>query len=336
MAGIKDVAALAGVSISTVSYVVSGKRRIKEETRQKVRHAALELGYQPVLDAVRGSEDRHRRHVLALSAPIRPYTDVSNYASFFFALATSAKRYGSDILLLMHEAGDQEMRRVADDGLVDGIFLLDVLLSDSRTEVAATLPIPVVSIGCATDTAAVWSVDMDFASMGREAVEKAHVLGHRHVMLLCPDRRSFLDGSNFLVRFLDAATQRAEELDLQVVREFASGRSADDITLAIEEAFGQDPEISAIICQENAAQMSFVVNALSRRGKRVPQDVSVMAVCTTGGAHITDELQMNSTAVCERAVSIMMDVLEGRRSDVGYVELLPAPYSAHGTMRARR
>ena len=75
-------------------------------------------------------------HVLAVSSPLRPYTDVTNYAAFFFALATAAKRHGYDILLLTHEAGDQELRRVADRGMADGVFLLDVLLSDSRADMA--------------------------------------------------------------------------------------------------------------------------------------------------------------------------------------------------------
>lgn len=45
MAGIKDVAALAGVSISTVSYVMTGKRPIGANTRRRVLQAARELGY---------------------------------------------------------------------------------------------------------------------------------------------------------------------------------------------------------------------------------------------------------------------------------------------------
>ena len=105
MAGIKDVAARAGVSISTVSYVVSGKRRIGAETQARVRAAALELGYRLVIDATKPASARGT-HVLAVSSPLRPYTDVANYAAFFFALATAAKRHGYDILLLMHEAGD--------------------------------------------------------------------------------------------------------------------------------------------------------------------------------------------------------------------------------------
>ena len=152
MAGIKDVAARAGVSISTVSYVVSGKRRIGAETQARVRAAALELGYRPVIDATKPASARGT-HVLAVSSPLRPYTDVANYAAFFFALATAAKRHGYDILLLMHEAGDQEMRRVADRGMADGVFLLDVLLSDSRADMAGAIDIPVVSVDYTNDTA---------------------------------------------------------------------------------------------------------------------------------------------------------------------------------------
>ena len=106
MAGIKDVVARAGVSISTVSYVVSGKRRIGAETQARVRAAALELGYRLVIDATKPASARGA-HVLAVSSPLRPYTDVANYAAFFFALAAAAKRHGYGILLLMHEAGDQ-------------------------------------------------------------------------------------------------------------------------------------------------------------------------------------------------------------------------------------
>ncbi|WP_026645494.1 LacI family DNA-binding transcriptional regulator [Bifidobacterium sp. AGR2158] len=334
MAGIKDVAAKAGVSISTVSYVVSGKRKIGEETRERVRQAALELGYRPVIEA---TEPADATHVLAVSSPLRPYTDVANYAAFFFALATASKRHGYDILLLMHEAGDRELKRVAEQHMADGVFLLDVLLSDSRADMAGAIDIPVVSIGYTNDTSNVYTVDMDFARMGREAMEKAHVLGHRHVMLYCPDRRAFLDGSNFLVRFLDAAMQRGEELGMDVVRKFASGRSADDVNLAVDEAFGEDPDITAIICEENAAQMGLLMTALGHRGLRVPQDVSVMAACANGSsARLADELPMNPNAVCERAVDVMMEVLRGERHDVGYVELLPSEYCARGTMRARQ
>lgn len=45
MAGIKDVACEAGVSVSTVSYVLSGKRSISAKTSDKVMAAVEKLGY---------------------------------------------------------------------------------------------------------------------------------------------------------------------------------------------------------------------------------------------------------------------------------------------------
>ena len=47
-ATLKDVAELAGVSAATVSYVLSGKRTISEETKARVLEAIEQLDYVPI------------------------------------------------------------------------------------------------------------------------------------------------------------------------------------------------------------------------------------------------------------------------------------------------
>src|SRR3982750_1942147 len=47
MATIREVAAKAGVSVATVSYVLNDSRKVRPETEQRVLWAARELGYQP-------------------------------------------------------------------------------------------------------------------------------------------------------------------------------------------------------------------------------------------------------------------------------------------------
>ena len=69
MAGIKDVAREAGVSASTVSYVLSGKRSISAKTTGKVMAAVEKLGYTP--DASARKMRGMRNQIIALSAPIR-------------------------------------------------------------------------------------------------------------------------------------------------------------------------------------------------------------------------------------------------------------------------
>ncbi|MFG2334213.1 LacI family DNA-binding transcriptional regulator, partial [Streptomyces sp. NPDC048604] len=45
--GIRDVAAAAGVSITTVSDALNGKGRLPDATRRHVREVADRLGYRP-------------------------------------------------------------------------------------------------------------------------------------------------------------------------------------------------------------------------------------------------------------------------------------------------
>ncbi|OZG61768.1 LacI family transcriptional regulator [Bifidobacterium lemurum] len=336
MAGIKDVAARAGVSISTVSYVMSGKRSIKAATKERVMQAARELGYTPSLNArtLRGEPTK----VLALSSPIHDYTDYSNYALFFFALATRAKRYGYDILLLMHEYGDQELTRVVSSGMVDGILLLDVLMVDSRAEVAKTLDVPTVAVGYPSNSDGVYSVDLDFERMGREVIEKAYALGHRKILMVGSTGFAYEDGSNYLVRCRDAAVKRGADLGVSVMFKSSTGYGMADVKLLLDEAFSEEPDLSMIICQTNSAHIQNLQVALQDRGLRVPQDISLMGACTYGTAQSTrpvDEMPMQPSQVCSRAVDLLMEVLEGHRRDVGYVELMSPEYLARGTMGLR-
>ena len=47
MATMSDIAREAGVSLSTVSYALSGKRAISESTRERINAAITRLSYHP-------------------------------------------------------------------------------------------------------------------------------------------------------------------------------------------------------------------------------------------------------------------------------------------------
>ena len=69
MANITEVAEAAGVSISTVSYALSGKRPVAADTRRRIEAAVRELGYSPNAGArmLAGS----RTQIFALTEPLR-------------------------------------------------------------------------------------------------------------------------------------------------------------------------------------------------------------------------------------------------------------------------
>ncbi|WP_418969444.1 LacI family DNA-binding transcriptional regulator [Alloscardovia omnicolens] len=338
---ISDVARHSGVAVSTVSYVFNGKRPISDETRARVIETAKKLGYIPknrlvaarlgLLDAT----ERPMTKVIALSSPVHRYTDYTNYAVFFFALAQRARRYGYDILLLMHESGDEEMYRVVNNNMVDGILLLDVLLSDSRADIAKNLPVPVVAVGYPNNTENIWSVDLDFEKIGRESVAKVHELGHSHVLILGGVDTAFEDGSNYLVRYKDAAVKRGTDLGMDVHFQGLSGYSQADIESSLDAGLRQDPQTTAIFWQGSTAGAGMLMDILHKRGIRVPQDMSVISACTHGASrlpHPIDEFPMDPATACKRGVDVLMEILEGKRSDTGAVELLPGEYIPMGTL----
>lgn len=89
MAGIKDVAALAGVSISTVSYVMTGKRPIGANTRRRVLQAARELGYL----AKNGGPAplSGETHFVALSSPVHDSTSYTQLLCLFSKFSQSGQ-----------------------------------------------------------------------------------------------------------------------------------------------------------------------------------------------------------------------------------------------------
>ena len=128
MAKIHEVAKAAGVSISTVSYALSGKRTISAETRRRIELAVRELDYRPHAGArmLGGTPSTlHPRRRARRSAP-----DTYAPAHMAFVLAVAGAARSARLRRAAPHAGGggrRGLRRVASQsGSVDGIVVLDV------------------------------------------------------------------------------------------------------------------------------------------------------------------------------------------------------------------
>lgn len=138
MITIKDIAKRAGLSIAAVSYALNGKEGVSEETKQKVRDIAAEMGYIPNLLA-KGLISK-RTDILGLITP-----DVSNpYTANFIKYLDMYARESGYFLLLGSLTRDQENEAEVFEALiakhVDGFIITPA--SDHETtyqEIAAAL-----------------------------------------------------------------------------------------------------------------------------------------------------------------------------------------------------
>jgi len=213
---IDDVARAAGVSTSTVSYVLSGKRPISAPTRLRVERTIHRLGYRPHAGA-RALASR-TTNVLALAAPLRTDVDVNVIMQFVAAVVNRSRTFDYDVLLLtQHDATGLE--RVAKGSMVDAMIMMDLELDDPRVPILAGLRQPAILVGFPHDSMGLSCVDLDMHAAGRAAVRHLAALGHRQVALIGSPADSLERHVAYAERMLQGFMAQAAELGLSCVHE---------------------------------------------------------------------------------------------------------------------
>lgn len=166
----EDVAKLAGVSGTTVSYVMNNTKRISPEVRQRVWDAAKQLNYHPSLLA-RGLATNETKHIAIIVKNLQnPY-----YAAIQEGIQTVAAQEGYIVSVLSaHENPVANMNNLLSRG-IDGVIVAS-FSAGSITELLTThSPMAVVSEG----QSAAFYKNAIFSMV--EAFQK---LGHRRIAFL--------------------------------------------------------------------------------------------------------------------------------------------------------
>ncbi|GAA2719613.1 LacI family DNA-binding transcriptional regulator [Cellulomonas aerilata] len=331
MTTIHDVARVAGVSISTVSYALSGKRSVSASTRQRIQDAVRELDYRPNAGA-RMLAGR-RTYILAVTEPLRADTYAPAHMAFVLAVTRAARRHDYDVLLLTQDEASGGLQRVTSSRLVDAIVVLDVLTHDERADIVRALDIPAVLVGVPADTSGLVCVDLDFAQVARMAVDRLVEAGHTTVGLLGHQSSAYDGGSNFPPRLRDAFLAHAAERG--VVGRFAMPeRDPGQVGSAVDELLGPDADLTGLVMHCEEPLQVRALAALRARGLRVPQDVSVISAASTFDTSMftppLDSIPLVADESCELAVELALAQLDGTVRPT--VELLPPHYLDLGSV----
>ncbi|MBP2706611.1 LacI family DNA-binding transcriptional regulator [Microbispora sp. RL4-1S] len=310
---IADVAKHAGVAVSTVSYVLSGKRAISATTRQRVLESVRTLGYHP--NAGARALASKRANVIALVLPLRAGMNLPVLMQFATSVVTTARQYDHDVLLMTADEGPDGLRRVAASALVDGLLLMDVEIHDPRVPLLRELTEPSVLIGFPADPEGLTCVDLDFARAGALCVDHLVDLGHREIALLGAPRVVYERGTGFAERtmagFADEMRRRGLVPDARPCEE-----SFDEVYEAVKLLLEERPGVSGIVVHNESAA-GHVLGALRMLGRRVPEDVSVVAICPDdvaerAGPALTSVL-IPAGDVGDQAVRLLMAKLDGQQ-----------------------
>lgn len=139
---IYSVAQEAGVSIATVSRVLSSTGRVAPETRRRVEEAAARQNYTPLASARSLAVNRHEAVGLVIPHLVGPYD-----AKLILSFTATATTSGDSVSLLVAESGHErqaDVRRLA--ARVDGLaFMGRSAVSDAQVQALAA-DHPVVTV----------------------------------------------------------------------------------------------------------------------------------------------------------------------------------------------
>jgi DNA-binding LacI/PurR family transcriptional regulator len=274
MATIGDVARAAGVSRSTVSYALSGKRTISSETRGRIEAAIARLGF--TVHAGARALATSQTKVVGLLLQFHEDEFPPAMLQYVLPISDTARELGYDILMVTEADGQSAVKRITSSGMVDGVVLLDVTHDDARLAPLREAVQPGALVGLPGDPEGLDVFDLDFGEAARMLVDHLHGLGHREIIVISPPRHVFDRGAAYSWRFRDAAIERGARYGLQMYAHCGESRQP-AITESIHAVLDARRSATALIVH-NDATIAALPLVLIERGVRVPDDLSVVSL----------------------------------------------------------
>lgn len=312
MSSMKEVAKLAGVSVSTVSRVVNQSLAVDKETKRKVNEAIRKLNYRPNLLAqgLRAKSGYLIGLVLPELDPLHPFANIIKYAE------ESVSKHGFNLIVgNNYNNPDIEERFIRDliRRHVDGIIFSRVSDESRVLNILHKRDIPIVVIDRALEDENIPNVIINNYRAGELVAEYFVSLGHKHIacitgplnITLCRER---------VKGFKQVLMNHNREFDEGHI--FEGNFKLEAGIRGISFLLQSHPSITGVWAQ-NDTMAAGVVKELLKRGVKVPADMSVIGMDDIGLAHImTPELttiKQPFKEMTERAVAM---IITQKRGDV--------------------
>lgn len=274
MANIGDVAREAGVSRSTVSYALSGKRTISLETRERIDDAIARLGF--TVNAGARALATSQTMVLGLLLQFHEDEFPPAMLQYILAVTEAARAEGYDVLVSTESDGVSAVKRLTSSNMIDGLVLLDVIHDDPRLPVLRASKVPGALVGLPRDTEGVDVFDLDFAAAARLLVDHLYGLGHHEVVLVTPPRHVYERGGAYSWRFRDAAVEQAVRHGMTIHVHYGESQHP-AVARSLNLVLDTRPGATAWIVH-NDASIAALPGVLRERRIEVPRDLSVVSL----------------------------------------------------------
>ncbi len=269
MPTIKEVADLAGVSVGTVSHVLSGTVPVSEPLRLKVQEAIRELDYHP--NHVARSLKTSRTRTLGM---IVPDMTISFYPLVIRGAETAAWKEGYSLIAVNSTDGDERQKELLSllrSQRVEGILLVVAAGPAPIVEITRLMEagIPVVCLDRIPETLPVDSVSVEDVSAAELGTDHLIEMGY-HKLAIVTGPLTLTNEKRRLQGF-EQSLRRAR-LPVDVALEWHGNVRPDDVAALCTQKLRSGLRPEAILCTNGPTALG-CLRALRDCGLSTPEDV---------------------------------------------------------------
>ncbi len=310
MSTIRDIAKLAGVSVSTSSLAVNGDRRVRESTRERVLEAAKSLNYRPHRAAQMLSSGRTQTVLL-----LNPVADAPLSGGFFMRFSrgvhdTMREAHYSVSLSVVDSEAEAEgvLQRLILERAADGVILVNPSQQGVLIDVLRQAAFPFVLLGQGAQPI-VPSVDSDNVQAAFDAT--AHLLERHGAPIL------FLNGGPHqtfaherLVGYKKALEYAGEPFGASFVHR--PGGSAADARRCVAELLKRGLRFRGLLAVSDPLAVG-AMRALRAFGRRIPEDVAIVGMNNDELADYVDppltSVDLNAYGLGQQAATQLLELV---------------------------
>ena len=261
MVGIKDIAKKAGVSPSTVSNVLNGRKNVGEETRQKVEQICREMDYHPNMSGKALKTGDTHTIMFNFSDFDREF-----YLKIIRGISDYAYAKDYDLIICTNKSCEKYMNKT----FTSGCIMLDVRCSDSMLLKKAAEKYPIIAMDRRLEVPYIKSLVVNNYTPERELMEGLIERGYRRFAYLGGIESE--DNSERMKAFQDVLAQhqlpvRRENYYTGDYRE-KSGYQAAKLLMLTENL----PDV--LVCANDNMAIG-AMKAFKENGVRVPEDIGI-------------------------------------------------------------
>lgn len=308
-----DVAKLAGVSGTVVSYVINNNRYVEKSKRARVLAAIEELQYSPNSIA-RAMKGKGSKHIMFIA----DHFSNGNFGELLGKLDEYA--YKNDCFLsLCTNRDDEEFVRQLISRRLDGIIINSISFLEDRIQRLINAGIPVVLLKNRdyNNVRGAGMINTGLYQGSGAAVQYLYNKGCRNFLYI--DRISTSNHFSTMDDFrLRGFADKMDELGLEwSSRVISNCSTAEEVIATIKKYMKTNPVDTIFARNDNMACLG--LQAVLQSGRRVPADVSVMGFDSTDvGRYISPALttmEVEKDAVAKAALQMLSDMRDGKTTN---------------------